>query len=98
MACTVIHGWVPDEEAAACMACKKNFTTIRRRVSWLALVPDSLMPSHPSLYTQHHCRQCGGLYCGMCSSKRFPLLDRGFSDPVRVCDKCHHELSSQLHD
>ena len=33
MACTVIHGWVPDEEAAACMACKKNFTTIRRRVS-----------------------------------------------------------------
>lgn len=32
MACTVIHGWVPDEEAAACMACKKNFTTIRRRV------------------------------------------------------------------
>lgn len=77
MACTVIHGWVPDEEAAACMACKKNFTTIRRR---------------------HHCRQCGGLYCGMCSSKRFPLLDRGFSDPVRVCDKCHHELSSELHD
>ena len=32
MACTVIHGWVPDEEAVACMACKKNFTTIRRRV------------------------------------------------------------------
>lgn len=33
MACTVVHGWVPDEEAKACMACKKNFTTIRRRVS-----------------------------------------------------------------
>ena len=35
VACTVIHGWVPDDEAAACMACKKNFTTIRRRVSHL---------------------------------------------------------------
>lgn len=34
MACTVVHGWVPDEEAKACMACKKTFTTIRRRVSF----------------------------------------------------------------
>ena len=33
MACTVVHGWVPDEEAKACMACKKVFTTVRRRVS-----------------------------------------------------------------
>ena len=32
MACTVVHGWVPDEEAKSCMACKKTFTTIRRRV------------------------------------------------------------------
>ena len=32
MACTVVHGWVPDEEAKACMACQKTFTTIRRRV------------------------------------------------------------------
>ena len=37
MACTVVHGWVPDEEAKACMACKKTFTTIRRRVSWRTL-------------------------------------------------------------
>ena len=33
MGCTVVHGWVPDEEAKECMACKKAFTTIRRRVS-----------------------------------------------------------------
>ena len=33
MACTVVHGWVPDEEAKDCIACKKSFTTIRRRVS-----------------------------------------------------------------
>ena len=32
MACTVVHGWVPDEEAKDCMACNKSFTTIRRRV------------------------------------------------------------------
>ena len=34
VACTVVHGcMVPDEEAKDCMACNKNFTTIRRRVS-----------------------------------------------------------------
>ncbi len=38
MGCLVLHGWVPDDEAQHCMACKKSFTTIRRRVSnwtWL---------------------------------------------------------------
>ena len=33
MGCLVLHGWVPDEEAQNCMACKKSFTPIRRRVS-----------------------------------------------------------------
>ena len=37
MACLVTHGWVPDEEANACMACKRNFTAVRRRVSNLSL-------------------------------------------------------------
>ena len=30
--CLVLHGWVPDEEAKGCMACRKTFTAIRRRV------------------------------------------------------------------
>ena len=33
MGCLVEHGWVPDDEARSCMACKKPFTTVRRRVS-----------------------------------------------------------------
>ena len=33
MACTVVHGWVPDEEAKDCMACRRGFTPVRRRVS-----------------------------------------------------------------
>lgn len=47
MSCTVIHGWVPDEEAAACMACKKNFTTIRRRVSILCILSLLINPFLP---------------------------------------------------
>ena len=42
---------------------------------------------------QHHCRKCGGVYCGACSTKRFPLLVQGYSDPVRVCGKCYTILT-----
>jgi len=42
---------------------------------------------------RHHCRNCGGLFCGACSSKKFALLKAGFSDQVRVCDKCYDTLS-----
>jgi len=31
-AALVSHGWVPDHEALSCMACKKTFTQVRRRV------------------------------------------------------------------
>merc|ERR1712169_105093 len=51
--CTVIHGWIPDDESDQCMACKRVFTFVNRR---------------------HHCRNCGGLFCGSCTTKRFPLL------------------------
>ena len=42
---------------------------------------------------QHHCRKCGGVYCNSCSSKKYPLLEAGFTEPVRVCDKCYVLLS-----
>ena len=31
--CTVIHGWIPDSETDWCMACKRPFTFVNRRVS-----------------------------------------------------------------
>ncbi|ELR15150.1 regulator of chromosome condensation (RCC1) repeat domain containing protein [Acanthamoeba castellanii str. Neff] len=43
---------------------------------------------------RHHCRNCGGLFCGSCSSKRIALLDAGFASPVRVCDRCHSSRTS----
>jgi len=44
---------------------------------------------------RHHCRKCGGLFCGSCSSKRVPILNAGLSDPVRVCEKCYSALTSK---
>ena len=42
---------------------------------------------------QHHCRKCGAVVCGACSSKKF-LLPSQSSKPLRVCDGCHGVLST----
>lgn len=41
---------------------------------------------------RHHCRNCGGIFCHNCCSKRLPLLRFGFDEPVRVCNNCHQIL------
>jgi len=41
---------------------------------------------------KHHCRNCGLIYCGDCTSKSAPLTSS--KKPVRVCDKCFEEVTS----
>lgn len=41
---------------------------------------------------RHHCRNCGAVVCGPCSSKKF-LLPQQSSKSVRVCLKCYDNLS-----
>ncbi|TYH14779.1 hypothetical protein ES288_A06G247900v1 [Gossypium darwinii] len=36
---------------------------------------------------KHHCRRCGGLFCGSCTQKRMVLRGQGDS-PVRICEPC----------
>ncbi|XP_027932601.1 uncharacterized protein LOC114188233 [Vigna unguiculata] len=50
---------------------------------------------HPILCSRHHCRFCGGIFCGECSKGR-SLLPSKFrvSDPQRVCDVCCVRLES----
>lgn len=36
---------------------------------------------------KHHCRRCGGLFCGSCTQQRMALRGQGDS-PVRICDPC----------
>ncbi|CAI9087846.1 OLC1v1022028C5 [Oldenlandia corymbosa var. corymbosa] len=50
---------------------------------------------HPILCTRHHCRFCGGLFCGECSKGRSLLPEKfRLSDPQRVCDVCCVRLES----
>ncbi|KQK18036.1 uncharacterized protein LOC100823549 [Brachypodium distachyon] len=44
---------------------------------------------HPIICTRHHCRFCGGIFCGGCSKGRSLMPPKfGTSDPQRVCDVC----------
>jgi len=41
---------------------------------------------------RHHCRNCGCVVCGQCSSNKF-MLPAQSSKPLRVCDNCYADLS-----
>jgi len=45
---------------------------------------------------RHHCRCCGGLFCGDCSNRSTSLLGWGYELPVRVCEECERFETRQL--
>ncbi|XP_012287561.1 lateral signaling target protein 2 homolog [Orussus abietinus] len=60
-----------------------------------AWVPDNNAPrcmACQAVFTvvrrRHHCRNCGKVFCGRCSSNSVPLPRFGHMRAVRVCNKC----------
>jgi len=41
---------------------------------------------------KHHCRNCGNTFCNDCSQKKASLPSYGFTEAVRVCEKCYDDL------
>lgn len=45
---------------------------------------------------RHHCRHCGGTFCGQCAQYADLLpLEFGYRDPQRTCLSCHQMLQAQ---
>ncbi|KAK7506624.1 hypothetical protein BaRGS_00002099 [Batillaria attramentaria] len=42
---------------------------------------------------KHHCRNCGEVFCGRCSSKNSIIPKFGIEREVRVCDSCFDKLN-----
>lgn len=42
---------------------------------------------------RHHCRFCGGIFCRICSEGQQFIVNFGYTEPVRVCNKCNTVIS-----
>lgn len=45
---------------------------------------------------RHHCRNCGRIFCGRCSSNELSIPELGYDKKVRVCNLCFHYRQSPL--
>ena len=73
--------WTAFDEDDTCSCCASKFT-------WASTSDSEAQEARD----KHNCRSCGTLVCDPCSSNRIPLPTLGLTNPVRVCDRCYHDI------
>eukprot|EP00756_Hemistasia_phaeocysticola_P012371 Hpha_TRINITY_DN15191_c3_g2::TRINITY_DN15191_c3_g2_i2::g.128344::m.128344 len=58
-----------------------------------ATVCDQCWVDFTLLRRRHHCRACGGVFCGSCSEKKMVVGES--TTPQRVCDECYHQRKQE---
>ncbi|XP_050561954.1 WD repeat and FYVE domain-containing protein 3 isoform X1 [Spodoptera frugiperda] len=48
-----------------------------------------------ALERRHHCRECGAVFCGRCSRYEAPVRRLRALRPVRVCQRCHDNITAR---
>lgn len=47
-------------------------------------------------FRRHHCRNCGLIFCALCTPQAITLPDKGYRESVRVCEACFKVVSEYL--
>lgn len=73
--------WSAFDEDDTCCCCACRFT-------WASTFHSEAQEARD----KHNCRSCGGLVCDPCAKNRVPIPSIGLTVPVRVCDRCYHDM------
>lgn len=87
-----------DKESRG-LSCGGAHTAVLTARAWIADHEAKECMSCKSGFTfvnrKHHCRNCGGIFCGTCSTKKIAILRLGLTQPVRTCDECYRKLGGR---
>lgn len=72
---------------------QQNNECVLQAPKWIAdhdapVCMNCALPFHSFFRRRHHCRNCGGVFCNICSSLCTPLPKFGLYKAVRVCKDC----------
>jgi hypothetical protein len=87
------------DKAARALVCGGENSAVLTKRAWVEDHEAADCMACKSLFTfvnrKHHCRNCGGIFCGNCSSKKIAILRIQVTEPVRVCNSCFTMLGGR---
>jgi len=87
------------DKCARSLACGGENSSILTTRAWVedSEATDCMSCKSPFTFVnrKHHCRNCGGIFCGSCSSKKIAILRMKLKEPVRVCNSCYTMLGGR---